>query len=314
MKPFEKNDVVCFYGDSITHAGKWMRRIYAAHRAAGIPIELYNCGVAGTNATTARGARQDLLFCHQPTVVVFMFGMNDVGRHLYDGRPADGGVIVERRMRIDGCVISTEQMARELKNKGVRLVFCTPTPYDELSEREEKCYTGVAAAVHEIGERVTALAAELGADVVDFNGKMTEHLKEWFKIGDSFIGADRVHPDARGHELMASIFLEEQGFDSAKDKTPAELAALADTPYDAWEEKRYELEQHAKSQDLFEWSMMAGVRSKEIRRKEMEILVKNEAEPEWIRELADKYLHSGFDRDTAMAALIDFTKTVGESL
>ena len=143
---------------------------------------------------------------------------------------------------------------------------------------------------------------------------MTEHLKEWFKIGDSFIGADRVHPDARGHELMASIFLEEQGFDSAKDKTPASLAALADTPSDAWEEKRYELEQHAKSQDLFEWSMMAGVRSKEIRRKEMEILVKNEAEPEWIRELADKYLHSGFDRDTAMAALIDFTKTVGDSL
>ncbi len=313
MKPFEKNERVCFFGDSITHAGYWLRRIYAQYRAAGIPLEIYNCGVSGANATTARGTRHDILLCHKPTSVVFMFGMNDVGRVLYDGRPAVGSVILERRMRIDGCITSIEQTARELLDAGLRLVFCTPTPYDELSERAEMCLTGVAAALREIGERFSALACELGAEVVDFNGEMSRALKEWYKLGDSFIGADRVHPDSRGHELMAEFFLKAQGFAVTGAKTPAELAALAERPYDAWEEKRFKLEQRAKSQDLMDWCMMAGVRSSKIRRELMAEMARTSKDPAWI-ERAKDYLASGLDRDAAMAELIAHTETVGESI
>ncbi len=307
MYQFERNARVCFFGDSITHAGHWLRRVYEHYRERGIGIALYNCGVSGTTASRAKGARYDLLYCHKPTDVVLMFGMNDVGRHLYDGRPATGEVILERRMRIDTCVASIAELAAELDKAGIRLTFCTPTPYDEITPRAEKCLTGVAAALHEVGERVTELAQRYGGHTVDFGGEMSGALREWYLAGDSMIGGDRVHPDLRGHELMAQIFLKSQGFDIKIPKTPAEAAALAERPHDEWETERYRLEQEAKSNDLLDWCMYATVRSADIRCALLAEMAETSPDPDWVNR-ARNYLASDLDRDEAMARLVKHTR------
>ena len=309
MYQFEKNARVCFYGDSITHAGRWLRRISEFYREKGTPIALYNCGVAGTNASLALGARHDLLYVFQPTDVVLMFGMNDVDRSLYDGRPVTADVVLERRRRIDTCVASIASLASELHQKGIRITFCTPTPYDEITPSDEKCLTGVAAAIREVGDRVCELASRYGGHIVDFNGEISEILlRSFYPASDSMIGGDRVHPDLRGHEMMAQIFLKSQGFDVEIPKTPAEAAALVERPHDDWENERYRLEQEAKSKDLFEWCMCATVRSADIRRALVTETAKTKPAPfdTWARE----YLESNLDRDEAIARLIKYTESI----
>ena len=80
MYKFEENSTVCFFGDSITYNGLWLRRIYSYYRnVLGKKFELYNCGVPGSTATEALGRMDEALLNFHPTDVVIMFGMNDVG-------------------------------------------------------------------------------------------------------------------------------------------------------------------------------------------------------------------------------------------
>ena len=49
---FQKNDIICFLGDSITANGMWMAEIYQTLRKT-VPVKCYNCGVSGATAEQA---------------------------------------------------------------------------------------------------------------------------------------------------------------------------------------------------------------------------------------------------------------------
>ncbi|MBP3324532.1 MAG: hypothetical protein J6M16_10085 [Clostridia bacterium] len=49
---FNKDSRICFIGDSITHSGLQIRRIYDYLRnVQKLPLKIFNCGVSGDNAT-----------------------------------------------------------------------------------------------------------------------------------------------------------------------------------------------------------------------------------------------------------------------
>ena len=239
---FENGSRVVFLGDSITANGTWMRRILQYYRAnTDIRFEMYNAGVSGDTASGALQHMKETVLRYNPTDVVVMFGMNDVWRTFYKGDVTEE-VVLNRRMMIDKSVFSIKEITNELSKLNVRVILCSPTIYDELTDSETENFVGVQAALKEIGERAKFFAKERGLLFVDFYSKLFEISKNLYKNGETYIGVDRVHPTPLGHELMARVFLEAQGFDVEIPKNLDTMRELSNRPFDEWEQKRYSLE------------------------------------------------------------------------
>ncbi|MEZ0276020.1 MAG: GDSL-type esterase/lipase family protein, partial [Roseimicrobium sp.] len=86
-KPFADGDTVCFLGDSITHGGNWHRYIelFYVSRFPERKVNIVNCGIGGDRADGALKRLDWDVLVHQPTVIVIMLGMNDIGHANYDG-------------------------------------------------------------------------------------------------------------------------------------------------------------------------------------------------------------------------------------
>ena len=250
MYKFTENSRVVFFGDSITHGGLWTRRVYDYYfHDAKIKCEMYNFGVSGNTAEKGY-ARIDRIYKFDPTDVVIMFGMNDVSYGSFSRLPLTEEKLKERRDYRDRNFSFYQKISKELSGKGINLIFCTPTVYDELSDIEEFNCIGALGAIKEYADRVQNLASKYGGNVVDFTSLSFEFQKRAFKKGLSLIRADRVHPTEAGHELMSRYFLHEQGFDVEYDLPIEELIEKSKAPFSPLEEKRHEYEIKAKSCDF----------------------------------------------------------------
>lgn len=86
----DKNDRICFLGDSITADGIWVAEIieYFIKHYPEQKIGFYNCGISGTRGYRANEANRLYCDCFNlyPKYVVIMFGMNDAEPQLYNPR------------------------------------------------------------------------------------------------------------------------------------------------------------------------------------------------------------------------------------
>ena len=263
MYKFKEGSVVVFYGDSITNNGLWVRRVYDYYlNTAKIKCLMYNLGVSGNSSERAY-ARIDKVFEVEPTDVVIMFGMNDVSYSSFNkGGFTDDDVKALREHR-DRNFVCYKKIVEELSERGINLVFCTPTGCDELSDTETPNPLGVNGAIKEISDRMLELAKSYGGNVIDFNAAFFEAHKRAYKEGGSLIGNDRVHPNAVGYEFMAKYFLFSQGFDIKYDLTYGELKKESEKPYSAWEEKRRELELKAKACDYARYDYFWNIKGED---------------------------------------------------
>lgn len=308
MYQFKDGDRVCFFGDSITHAGHFIRRIYDYYRnTLGVKLEMYNCGVSGNHTFHAIARMEKSLLNFEPTHVVMNFGMNDCGMWLYDGRKVDDECIRQRREQIDGCLKNLKTIADTLTEKGINVIFCAPTIYDELTESETFCSEGHQAGLKECGDRIKVLAENYGGNVIDYNKPMLALNKKLFKEGKTLINEDRVHPTPVGHELMAQIFLKEQGFEISLAETFEELENLANSPYDEWEEKRFEAEQSFKCCDWVDLCMFYDLTEEEILKK-LPDFIKQEKNP-FVIDSCNNYIEKRHMRPALQKELITHTKS-----
>ena len=84
MSIFNKNARVCFVGDSITAANKYVSLI-AAYYKENLPelnVQIYNCGVSGGTAKSQYIFFNDDVLPHNPTDIFIMLGINDSDRGL----------------------------------------------------------------------------------------------------------------------------------------------------------------------------------------------------------------------------------------
>ncbi len=214
---FRDGETVCFFGDSITHGGRFHSYIYDYYltRFPDRVIRFVNAGVSGDSAGGALGRLTEDVAVKKPTSVVFMFGMNDVGRGNYVATP-DAVRLDAQRRSLDAYQTNMEKLVARVRSEACepRLVFITPSPFDQTAVNERKnnqpgCNDGLgrcAALVREI-------AVKNGGAVVDFHAPMTALNEKLQKQDSSFtiVGPDRVHPGAPGHLMMAWLFLKAQG-------------------------------------------------------------------------------------------------------
>ena len=140
--PFQDGDRVVFYGDSITHGGYYAKMLadFYLTRYPDRAVRFYNAGVAGDNAGAAMGRFDEDVRRWNPTVVTLMFGMNDSWRDMYDPeRMKDpkyrAGVPAREKQCLDNYTNNLTRLVQRLRKDtpAARLMFLTPTPYDETA-------------------------------------------------------------------------------------------------------------------------------------------------------------------------------------
>ncbi len=176
-------------------------------------LTTWNCGFAGDTAAGGVKRYEWDIAAHKPTVATIMLGMNDVGRGLYAKGMARPEVEAKRREAIASRIANIQRLAEKLSHDGIRIIFITPSLFDQTGNQKTEKLTGVNDALKACAEADRKLAARLGAGLVDFNAPM-EAINRAGQAKDpefTIVGPDRVHPGPVGHLVMAYLFLKEQG-------------------------------------------------------------------------------------------------------
>lgn len=231
---FERNATVVFLGDSITHQARWTGYVtrYYLERLPERNVRFYNAGVGGDTMSACLCRLDEDVTSRKPDVIVTMFGMNDVGGAFW-ARPFGAREKARKRGILENYEKNMKALAERLKadNPKARLVWCTPSIYDETAAIEKPAQFGrnveMLAGCAEVVKRV---AAARGEEVIDFNGPMAAFNAERQKANPAFtlVGPDRVHPLKPGAFFMACEFLRQQGLDpqAADPLTPWPPTAL----------------------------------------------------------------------------------------
>ena len=212
---FQKGDSVCLIGDSITHGGLYHREIllYYVTRFPSNRFDCFNCGISGDSAGGALRRFDYDIAAHHPTVASIMLGMNDVNRSAYGTNHTDEASRKKQKGSLDQYEKNMDELARRLHEMGTRLIFITPSIYDQTGHQETENLFGVNDALGQCGEMGRRLAAKYQGGVVDFHGPMSRINAE-LQARDpqaTLVGKDRVHPGEMGHLVMAYCFLKGQG-------------------------------------------------------------------------------------------------------
>ena len=176
-----------------------------------------------------------------------MFGMNDVYYPFY-GSNKSGKKIEEQRAKvINDNIANYKKICQILSNNKIRLILCTPTAYDEISDSKETNYIGTNGALKIFGDKIKKIAKKYNADIVDFYSLMNKAQKEATKENKSYCRIDRIHPNQAGHELMARYFLKQQGFEIEFTLDYMANEKYSSIPYGKIAAERKRLEEIAKS-------------------------------------------------------------------
>lgn len=180
--------IVCL-GDSVTgvyyHTGG--RRAYPEllevalkqlHPAT--PVKVINAGISGhTTGLGLERLERDVLV-HQPDLVTISFGLNDVARGAADDYRAN-----------------LEKLVTRCRERGSRVVLCTPNAVIETDSRPRKRIEEFCAILREV-------AQQQGAAVCDqYQAGETLRAKDPWTWRLTL--SDEIHPNHDGHKRMAEV-------------------------------------------------------------------------------------------------------------
>ena len=214
---FKNGDRVCFIGDSITHGGGFGYHsqivLFYMTRFPETRIGFWNCGISGDSAAGAVKRYGWDIAPHKPTVATIMLGMNDVSRGLYAMDASGAKVEAQRQGAIENHAAKMADLAELLVKDGAKLIFITPSIYDQTGTQKTENLFGVNFALGICGYEARKLASKYNAGVAEFH-MLLSRLNALGQAKDpdyTIIGPDRVHPGAPGHLVMAYAFLKAQG-------------------------------------------------------------------------------------------------------
>lgn len=204
VKPGEK---VLFFGDSITHGGRYIAFLQLFLDSHGIPgTELHNAGISGGTATGGLRRIQHDVIARKPDRVFILFGMNDVGRGFYTKETPQA--LNGRKARLQTYAENQKKIVQQLKAAGITPVLMTPTAYDQYHKNNvSDCCNDPGLA--NIADIVRNLAKAEKLDLIELHPYMTDMLKKHPDL--ELCGKDRVHPIHVGHLVMASLIADQLG-------------------------------------------------------------------------------------------------------
>ena len=219
---FKDGDRIVFLGDSITdfshyHSYIWL---YYLTRFPEMDIRIYNAGIGGDTVLHMYERLDGDVFARRPDVLLVTFGMNDTS--YFENEAEDPKAYADELY--NECAANYALLEKRLKEaEGLRVVMMGSTPYDEYADFQAegigaRILPGKNAALKRVSAMQQQSAAANGWEFMDFHEpivavqkKINETAPEW-----TFTSNDRIHPEQDTQMLMASIFLESQGFKGNK--------------------------------------------------------------------------------------------------
>ncbi|MFA4943409.1 MAG: GDSL-type esterase/lipase family protein [Lentisphaeria bacterium] len=195
--PLKPGDRVVFYGDSITEQRLYTLYIqqYIQCRYPELKATFFNAGWSGDRAPGALARLERDVLSLKPTVVTLFFGMNDGNYAALNDR-----TLTTYRDNL-------EKIIQALQAKDVRVIVFTPgcVDYDRKKALGACDYNQTLEALGNAGK---GLAEKYQCDFVDVHHPMLAFQTEQKarQPGFSMI-PDAVHPDAKGHLVMARQML-----------------------------------------------------------------------------------------------------------
>ncbi|MBI4979569.1 MAG: SGNH/GDSL hydrolase family protein [Spirochaetes bacterium] len=212
---FQAGDRWAAIGDSITHGRRYHSFVYLFHatRYPDRPFTMNNCGISGDSAAGAVQRFEWDIAVHKPTVATIMLGMNDVSRGLY--APGQTGAAVETRREdaLKAHFAAMEQLTEKLKAISCRIIYITPSIYDQTGNQQTENCSGVNDALGLCGENAKKMAERTGGGLLELHRPMTALNAELQKANPNatLVGPDRVHPGDPGQLVMAYYLLKGLG-------------------------------------------------------------------------------------------------------
>ncbi|MBO5137882.1 MAG: SGNH/GDSL hydrolase family protein [Spirochaetaceae bacterium] len=202
---FEKDSLWVAAGDSITEGGRNMNAkvwdadvlgsgfVYFLNAAlTGFfpekKIRVINRGVGGDTSSQLLARWKDDVLSLRPDYLSLMVGINDVWRHF------DSYGVPEELISIEQYAENCRQMI-ETALPVVKKIWVMPPFMFECSLEDAMC-----RKVREYAEVLSALASELNVPCVDLQSAVDKALKSRHSC---VFSADRVHPNAAGHMILA---------------------------------------------------------------------------------------------------------------
>lgn len=172
--------------------------------------DIVNAGDDGDTASRFMERRFKYDVEEKDLVAAFVcFGANDGGYTLYpDGDDAT------KAQRISAAKDNLEKVIKGLKNEGVDdITLLTPVTYDDREDFDTTTtnHLGYSGATSLIAVNVLALAEKYNLKVVDTNTLTTAIMEDAANsgsTGEEIFQKDRIHPNTRGHFVIASKIIE----------------------------------------------------------------------------------------------------------
>ncbi len=199
---FCKNDTICFFGDSITTNGLFIKEIYEylIKNHGDKRVKIFNCGVPGDCAYKAVGRIYGDCLSYNPDKVFIMFGVNDIGREFFNlSEPSSED---KKRESLEDYKKTMTELITTIENHNSEVVLMTPTPVIEKRTKTDGCNKALEDCIAFLRET----AKNKNLKLIDLYSVMSS------VDNSSLIKLDGVHPTEEGHHMMAQIILKELGY------------------------------------------------------------------------------------------------------
>ena len=295
-----KYDRICFFGDSITSEGLWIAEIaeYFKENYPELSISVFNAGICGARAGDAHLKNRIYGDCliYNPKYVVIKFGMNDVEYFCHGSdNPED---ITKIQKAFEDYPKNLMAIIDTVKKAGATPIICSPTPYDEYSDKAEIIRKGTDADL--------VLFTDICKKIADENGLLFVDLRSaiYDKLNEDPIREDRVHPNAHGYHIMAQRFLKAIGAKDAEQTDGIfEMSPLNKKRFD--EEQKLRLVMFVEHNGML-WQYEDFSRPLEEKKVIAAKNLKN-YEGEWWKEVSDTYQEYADKIDELRSNIIKYT-------
>ncbi|MDD4269843.1 MAG: GDSL-type esterase/lipase family protein [Pirellulales bacterium] len=165
-------------------------------------VEVFNAGRNGDIVTLATKRLEKDVLDRQPRIVTVMFGGNEAGFY----RPETGGFADTPRVGREQFKAAAGTVVDRLRAARITVVLMTCPPMTERywgMRLEAYRKHGINFLVKDYAEAIREVAAEKQVALVDVYRAFDQN-RAWL---DYF--PDGLHPDARGHRVIANLLVEE---------------------------------------------------------------------------------------------------------
>ena len=210
-EPMKRSVRIVAFGDSITNGASpagmteadTFRDVVRRRltERLGTTVEVFNAGVNGDVVTLATGRLKRDVLDREPDLVTIMFGGNEAGFY----RPETNGFADTPRVSRDEFAASVAKIVDRVRAEGITVVLMTCPPMTErywgmhLAPYQKH---GINFLVKDYAQAMRDVAAEKKVELVDVYRAFADKPERL----DYF--PDGLHPDARGHRVIADLLVE----------------------------------------------------------------------------------------------------------